>query len=324
MIFHLIALLLGFLFDLLIGDPDTIPHPVRLIGHLIAFIEKRTLNDNDSQIKKSRAGLTLVISVCFFTLLFTGLIMTAAYRISPYVGCAVEAVLTCYALAAKSLKTESMKVYKALDGEGLDAGRRAVSMIVGRDTAALTKEGVIKAAVETVAENTSDGVIAPMFYLAIGGPLLGLLYKAVNTMDSMVGYKNDKYLDYGFWAAKLDDIVNFIPARVSAYLMILSAYILPGIYNGSDAKRIYKRDRYNHASPNSAQTEAACAGALGLKLAGPAYYFGKLYEKPYIGDEKRKIETEDIKRANNLMYATAALALLIFMIMLFIANLFIN
>ena len=178
-------------------------------------------------------------------------------------------------------------------------------MIVGRDTQNLTKEGVAKAAIETVAENTSDGVIAPMLYTALGGPVLGFLYKAVNTMDSMVGYKNDRYLHFGRAAAKLDDVVNFLPARISALLMIGAAFLSGKSYNGRQAWCIWHRDSRKHASPNSAQTESVCAGALGIQLAGDASYFGKVVKKPYIGDPKRQVEYEDIRRANRLMNRTA-------------------
>ena len=213
--------------------------------------------------------------------------------------------MTYQILAAKCLKTESMNVYHCLKHESLEASRRAVSMIVGRDTNVLDEIGVAKAAIETVAENTSDGVIAPMLYTAIGGPVLGLLYKAVNTMDSMVGYKNERYLYFGRAAAKLDDVANYIPARLSAYMMILAAYCGGKDYSGRQAFAIWKRDNRKHASPNSAQTEAACAGALGIRLAGDACYFGKILKKPYIGDALRPVEFEDIRRANHLMYGTA-------------------
>jgi len=211
---------------------------------------------------------------------------------------------------------ESMRVYKCLKQEDLEAARQAVSMIVGRDTATLDEVGVAKAAIETVAENTSDGVIAPMLYTALGGPVLGFLYKAVNTMDSMIGYKNDKYLYFGRAAAKLDDIVNFIPARISAYLMIFSAFMSGKCFDGRNAFKIYKRDNRKHASPNSAQTEAVCAGALRIQLAGDASYFGKIVKKPYIGDAYRKVESEDIKRANRLMYLTAWLGELLCLLLM--------
>ncbi|MBE5865055.1 MAG: cobalamin biosynthesis protein CobD [Lachnospiraceae bacterium] len=224
--------------------------------------------------------------------------------------------MTFQILATKSLRVESMRVYKCLKQEDLEAARQAVSMIVGRDTATLDEVGVAKAAIETVAENTSDGVIAPMLYTALGGPVLGFLYKAVNTMDSMIGYKNDKYLYFGRAAAKLDDIVNFIPARISAYLMIFSAFMSGKCFDGRNAFKIYKRDNRKHASPNSAQTEAVCAGALRIQLAGDASYFGKIVKKPYIGDAYRKVESEDIKRANRLMYLTAWLGELLCLLLM--------
>ena len=203
-----------------------------------------------------------------------------------------------------------MRVYEALKKPDLPGARTAVSMIVGRDTRSLSAAGVTKAAVETIAENTSDGIIAPLFYMAIGGPALMFLYKGINTMDSMVGYKNEKYLHFGRYAAKLDDIANYIPARISAWLMILASFFAG--FDWKNAKKIFLRDRYNHASPNSAQTEAVMAGALDIQLAGNAFYFGKLYEKPTIGDAVREVETEDIKRANRLLYASAALGTLFF------------
>ena len=215
------------------------------------------------------------------------------------------AVMCYYLLAARSLRDESMKVCDSLRKGDIQEARRNVSMIVGRDTAGLDGEGIAKAAVETVAENTSDGVIAPLFYLFLGGPVLGWMYKAVNTMDSMVGYRNEKYLYFGRAAARLDDLANLIPARLSALLMIGASFLLG--MDGKGAARIWLRDRRNHKSPNSAQTEAVCAGALGVRLAGPAWYFGRRFEKPFIGDEKRKVEWEDIKRANRLMYGTAVM-----------------
>ena len=257
--------------------------------------------------------------VILSTGIVTAGILIIAYLINIYVGIVIETIMTYQILAIKSLKDESMKVYYALKTEDLQASRQAVSMIVGRDTMELTQEGVAKAAVETVAENTSDGIIAPMIYTAIGGPVLGYVYKSINTMDSMVGYKNDRYMNFGRAAAKLDDIVNYIPARVSAVIMIAAAGILSVFSKKYDAKRaarIFKRDRYNHASPNSAQTEAVCAGALGLRLAGDASYFGKVVKKPYIGDEIRKIEKEDIVRANKLLYVSAFICELLCVIIL--------
>ena len=234
-----------------------------------------------------------------------GFLLFTAYLLHSYLGMLLETFMTYQILAIKCLKTESMKVYQCLKEGDLKQARNAVSMIVGRDTAYLDKEEIAKAAIETVAENTSDGIIAPMLYLMIGGPIFGFFYKAVNTMDSMVGYKNENYLYFGRVAAKLDDIMNFIPARISAGLMIIISFFLGKDFSGKHAIIIYKRDRKKHESPNSAQTEAVCAGVLGIELAGPASYFGKMVNKPYIGEKLRKVEYEDIKRINKLMYASS-------------------
>lgn len=314
MCYHIIAFIAGFVLDLLIGDPHFIPHPVRLIGSLISFLDKRLNSDvkynsseNEANLTKYKRGVLLAFTVIFATFAVSVIILVAAYSINLYAGVIAEAVMTWQILATKCLRVESMRVYDALRTDGVDAGRRAVSMIVGRDTSVLDESGVTRAAVETIAENTSDGVIAPMLYTAIGGPVLGFVYKAVNTMDSMLGYKNDKYMYFGRFAARLDDVVNFIPARISAYLMIAAAFIGGRHFDGKNAYHIFKRDRFNHASPNSAQTESVCAGALRVQLAGDAVYFGKLVKKKYIGDGLREIEYEDIKRANRLMYITAFL-----------------
>lgn len=314
MCYHIFAFIAGFVLDLLIGDPHFIPHPVKLIGSLISFLDKRLNCDDGYNISekkinliKYKRGMLLAFTVIFATFAISVIIIVAAYSINLYAGVIAEAVMTWQILATKCLRVESMRVYDALRTDGVDAGRRAVSMIVGRDTSVLDAVGVTRAAVETIAENTSDGVIAPMLYTAIGGPVLGFVYKAVNTMDSMLGYKNDKYMYFGRFAARLDDVVNFIPARISAYLMIAAAFIGGRQFDGKNAYRIFKRDRFNHASPNSAQTESVCAGALRVQLAGDAVYFGKLVKKKYIGDGLREIEYEDIKRANRLMYITAFL-----------------
>ena len=314
MCYHIFAFIAGFVLDLLIGDPHFIPHPVRLIGSFISFLDKRlncdagyNISEKKLNLIKYKRGMLLAFTVIFATFAMSVIIIVAAYSINLYAGIIAEAVMTWQILATKCLRVESMRVYDALRTDGVDAGRRAVSMIVGRDTSVLDVAGVTRAAVETIAENTSDGVIAPMLYTAIGGPVLGFVYKAVNTMDSMLGYKNDKYMYFGRFAARLDDVVNFIPARISAYLMIAAAFIGGRQFDGKNAYRIFKRDRFNHASPNSAQTESVCAGALRVQLAGDAVYFGKLVKKKYIGDGLREIEYEDIKRANRLMYITAFL-----------------
>ena len=241
------------------------------------------------------------------TFLITSLVCLAAAELSPWLGLAVQMFWCGQALAAKGLAQESTNVYAQLKKNDLPAARKAVSRIVGRDTQNLTAEGVTKAAVETVAENASDGVIAPLLYMLIGGAPLALTYKAINTMDSMLGYKNEKYLYFGRAAAKLDDVANYIPSRLAALLWVAAA-----AFTGNDAKgawRIWRRDRHCHASPNSAQTESACAGALGVQLAGPAYYFGEYYPKPTIGDALRPIEPQDILRANRMMYVASGFAL---------------
>lgn len=304
-------LLSGYLLDLLLGDPRWIYHPVRLMGLMIGGTERLVRRFcGESEKALLAGGVFLVVLVLFETAFFFGGILFAAFTLNRMAGLFVSVFFCWQALAVRSLKTESMNVYRELKTGTLADARKAVSRIVGRDTKALTFEGVTKAAVETVAENTSDGVVAPLFYLALGGPLLGLLYKAVNTMDSMVGYKNDKYLFFGRAAAKLDDAANFLPSRLSALLMVAAAFLSGLDWRG--AWRIFKRDRFCHASPNSAQTEAACAGALGIRLAGDAWYFGTLYKKPFIGDDRRPPVPEDIRLACRLLYWTAFLSTALF------------
>ncbi len=306
-----LALILGFLIDLFVGDPRFLYHPVRMIGNGISFLEKRLRKIfPDTPGGERIGGLFLVILICMVSGGIPFLLLYGAYHVHTGLGLALETFWCYQMLAAKSLKEESMRVYEELKEGNLEQARYAVSMIVGRDTENLTPEGVTKAAVETVAENTSDGVLAPMFYMALGGAPLLFLYKSVNTMDSMVGYKNEKYLNFGRCAAKLDDVANYFPARISAWLMIAASYM--GGFDGKNARKIFFRDRYRHASPNSAQTEAVMAGALHIQLAGNAWYFGEFYEKPTIGDADRPIEYEDIKRANRLLYRSAALGAFLF------------
>ena len=318
--YHIIAFFCGFILDLILGDPHFMPHPIRLIGSLISVIDIR-LNNNFSERndnKEFKRGILTVVIVLVCTVAVSAFILISAYSINIYFGIVVETIMTYQILATKALKDESMKVYYCFKDKTLNDARKAVSMIVGRDTENLDEEGVTKATVETVAENTSDGVIAPMIYTAIGGPILGFAYKAINTMDSMLGYKNEKYLYYGRAAAKFDDFVNFLPSRISAYLMILGSFVGGKDFSGKNAYKIYKRDNRNHSSPNSAQTEAVCAGALGIRLAGPSSYFGKVVDKPYIGDSLRAVECEDIKRVNRLMYMTALIGQVICLIFLII------
>ncbi len=305
-ILNILPLLLGFLLDMQLGDPYSMPHPIRLIGTLITKLEVlfRRFVKNERL-----SGTMLAVTVLILSAIVPELLLLGCYSLNVWFGAVVEGIFFYYLIAAKCLKTESMKVYRAVRRDNIEKARKAVSMIVGRDTDSLDKTGIIKAAVETVAENTSDGVTAPMFYMTLGGAAFGFFYKAANTLDSMIGYKNDKYINFGRFAARLDDILNYIPSRITAVLMILSAYILK--LDGKNAMKIWKRDRRNHASPNSAQTEAACAGALDVMLAGDAYYFGKLCKKETIGDDIRPIENNDIRLANNLMYCTSVLMLLL-------------
>ena len=305
-----IALAAGFLLDLAIGDPRWLYHPVRLIGKLIDRLEKHIRKVFPKTPGGELAGgIFLVIGVVLVTVGVTAGILHMAYGLHAAAGFALESFMCYQMLAVRSLKDESMLVYDALTSgkeSSLADGRDTVSRIVGRDTQNLDETGVTKAAVETVAENFGDGVFAPMFYMALGGPVCMYLYKAINTMDSMLGYKNERFLYFGRAAAKLDDVVNYIPARMAGILLVISAWIGP--FDGKNAGRIFARDRRKHASPNSAHTEAAAAGALDIQLAGDAYYFGKLYEKPSIGDPLQAVVPDDIRRMNRLMYGAAFLS----------------
>ena len=306
--------LIGMILDWIFGDPVWLYHPVRIIGKWISFLEKilrKFAGDQEGNEKKLLiAGGILWILVILASAAVPMGILYLAEKFSPCVAFVLECFWCYQLLAARSLGKESKKVYKKLIQDDLSGARVAVSMIVGRDTENLTVEGVTKAAVETVAENTNDGVIAPLIYMLIGGPILGFVYKAVNTMDSMLGYKNEKYLYFGRVAAKMDDVAGFIPARISALLMILASCLLG--MDGKNALWIWKRDRRKHASPNAAQTEAVCAGALQVQLAGDAWYFGKKHEKDTIGDPIREIEPRDILRSEKLMIGTEVLTFLLF------------
>lgn len=312
--FHSMALLAGCILDWLMGDPYWLFHPVRFMGNMISALEARLRRLFPEHLLL--AGGVLAGFMClFWTLIpvlgflgiYRGLLSFGIQRHWIYICLFVLESFFCgQLLAARSLQTESMKVCSALKEGDIEKARKAVSMIVGRDTAVLDRDGIARAAVETVAENTSDGVIAPFLFMALFGPAGGFFYKAVNTMDSMVGYKNETYLLFGRAAAKLDDAVNWLPARLSGMLLAAAAWLLPGM-DGKNAWRIFKRDRFNHASPNSAQGEAACAGALHLRLAGDAWYFGTLYKKPYIGDDDRPIRPDDIKGVCSLMFGAQGL-----------------
>ncbi|MBR3518335.1 MAG: cobalamin biosynthesis protein CobD [Lachnospiraceae bacterium] len=310
-----IVIFLGFLLDLLFGDPIGRFHPVCLIGKVISGLEKVLYGKEASDRARFRRGILLVIMVLLITFVVTYGAFYGILKLHFAAGILFAALLCDSTLAMRDLQLESMRVHKALGDKdhALQKGREAVSRIVGRDVRTLDERGVMRAAVETVAENTTDGVVAPLFYLFLGGPVLAMLYKAINTMDSMIGYKNEKYLYFGRAAAKLDDVVNFLPARIAALLWCVAAALTGADYKG--AFRIWRRDRFCHESPNSAQTESACAGSLGIRLAGDAWYFGKKKEKPYIGDATREIERKDIFRVNVLMYVTAFLMLLIGLIL---------
>lgn len=316
----LLALVLGFILDLIIGDPHGLYHPIRLVGNLIALLEKRMNRKTDSSNRQMAMGWLMALIVIILSSGIPLLLLLLAYRIHPVCRLILETIMCWQLLATKSLKDESMKVYRKLKKHDLQGSRHAVSMIVGRDTEVLDETGVTKAAVETVAENTSDGVIAPMLYMAIGGAFLGWMYKSINTMDSMVAYKNERYLYFGRIPAYLDDIANYIPARLAGVMMILASFIVR--LDGAHAFAIFKRDRYNHASPNSAQTEAVMAGALNVQLAGDAWYFGELHKKKTIGDDIRPVESEDIVRANKLLYGTAVVSLVIFTLVKYLILMF--
>lgn len=316
----ILACVTGFLLDCIFGDPAWMYHPIRVIGNLISVLEKglrkllcSRIPASEQKKKNERevlAGGILWILTVSLSFLVPAVLLFAAGKVHPAVRFLLE-TFWCYQIfAARCLVGESKKVYQKLKEDDLPGARRAVSMIVGRDTENLTAEGVTKAAVETVAENTSDGVTAPLLFLLIGGAPLGFLYKAVNTMDSMLGYKNEKYLYFGRIPAKMDDVFNYIPVRLTAWFMVAAAF-LTGM-DGENAWKIYLRDKRKHASPNSAQSEAVCAGALDVQLAGDAVYFGKVYKKDYIGDAIRKIEPEDILRAGKLMYMTTILMMVVF------------
>ena len=308
------ALLAGCILDLIIGDPHWIYHPVQAIGAVITGVEKalRHLIGNRGKQAELWSGRVLVILVVLVSVSIPWLILKAAFRLHPLLGFVVESLFCGQLLAARSLYDESWKVGKALKKGDVSEARKLVSMIVGRDTERLDETGITRAAVETVAENTSDGVIAPFFYMALFGAVGGFFYKAVNTMDSMIGYKNEKYLYFGRAAARLDDVCNYIPARLGALFLTLSAFLLG--YDGKEGWRIYKRDRYCHASPNSAHGEAVIAGALHLRLAGDAWYFGKLHQKPYIGDDIRPAEPEDIRRAGRIMFGAEGIMIFLYLI----------
>lgn len=312
----MIETILGFLLDLIIGDPQNPIHPIRIIGSLCKATEKFFRKVLKKSLKI--AGLLTWITVVLIVFLFNYFLLKGAYAINNVLGVTLSAIMIYFCISTKALKVEGLKVVKYVIQNDIEGARKQLSYIVGRDTKNLDKEAILKAVVETVAENMSDGVIAPLFYVGIGGAPLAFLYKAVNTMDSMFGYKNDKYIEFGYFPAKLDDVFNYIPARLSGYFIFIASFALGLDYKNSF--KIYKRDKNNHSSPNSAHPEAAVAGALNVQLGGANYYFGKLVEKPTIGDGIDKIDIDKVNKTNNILYCSAILGCCMALIINWIIN----
>ncbi|QLL69168.1 adenosylcobinamide-phosphate synthase CbiB [Lactobacillus sp. 3B(2020)] len=306
----LMMVFIALILDLILGDPHAWPHPIKLIGHLITWLTKH-LNRPEwsARQRKLAGGLTWLITVGL-TVLVSGGLLWLANLISPILGFIIGTYLTYTCLSARQLAIEAEKIGKSIDSGNLEIARHQVGMIVGRDTDQLSAEAVVKATVETVAENTSDGEIAPLIFLLIGGPVLGLAYKAVNTLDSMIGYRNEKYRDFGMVAAKLDDVVNYLPARITWLLLLISSWLLRT--DVREALKVGERDRKQHLSPNSAFSESVVAGALHLQLGGPHYYFGQLVDKPYIGDDfKVTATTRHLSQTIQMMYMATGIGFVI-------------
>ncbi len=303
------VILSAFFLDLVLGDPRWLPHPVRGIGWLIQGAERVLRRFTRSPGAEKRAGVLLVVLIVLPVYGVSALLLFFASSWSSMLGFVIAVFLAYTTLAARDLSGSASAVLAYLKSGDLAGARQALSMIVGRDTADLDEQGITRAVVETVAENTSDGVIAPLFYLAIGGPALAMAYKAVNTLDSMVGYKNVAYKNFGWAAARLDDLANFIPARITAVLLALAAWCLPGA-SGRNAFRISVRDGRKHTSPNSGYPEAAVAGALGLRLGGTGAYGGLLLDKPTIGDGLRDFDKKCIEKSIRLMYCATTFGVL--------------
>ena len=312
----MIQIILGFLLDLIIGDPQNPIHPIRIIGSLCKFVENLFRKILKQHLKV--VGLVTWIIVVSIVFTFNYLLIKITYLINPIISIILGTVMIYFCISAKALKIEGLKVIKYLIKDDIKGARKQLSYIVGRDTENLDKEAILKAVIETVAENMSDGVIAPFFYAGLGGAPLAFLYKAVNTMDSMFGYKNEKYIEFGYFPAKLDDVFNYIPARLSGYLITIASFILGLDYKNS--LKIYKRDKNNHSSPNSAHPEAAVAGALGVRLGGANYYFGKLVEKPTIGDNLEKVDLNKVNQTNRILYGVSILGYIMTVIIRCILN----
>lgn len=322
LILNSLILLCSFILDAMIGDPEWLPHPVRLIGRAINLLDRHLYRDTDENKTKYLKGLLLTLAITASTGIISALMLYLCFKINRYLGIALSIIMSTYCLAAHDLKKAAMQVYKKTVSDDLPEARKAVGMIVGRDTENLSVHGVIKAVIESVSENLSDGVIAPAFFIFLFGPIGGLVYKSINTLDSMVGYKNDRYLYFGRASAHLDDACNYIPSRLSALLVIIASALTKCDFE--HAVIIWKRDRRKHSSPNSAQTESAMAGALGIQLGGPASYFGKIVEKPYLGDIKRNIIADDIKKACRIMYTASFLFVAITFVISFVIYLCIS
>ena len=306
----LVSAVLGIILDIIFGDPDWIPHPVVLIGKLISAMEKLLRRVSPATPEgMQKAGLVIAIVVPAVSFIVSAVLLYAAYKINFWLWFVLNTFWSFQIPASGCLARESKKVYDGLEKNDLQGARKQLSYLVGRETSELSETEVINAAVETVAENTSDGVTAPVLFMFFGGTPLGFFYKAVNTLDSMIGYRNEKYEYFGKYSAKLDDIMNFVPSRICGLLMVVSSFICSE--NHREAWHIFRRDRKNHLSPNSAQTESVAAGALGIQLGGPHVYFGKVVDKPFIGDKTRESQPDDILRMNRIMFVTAFLSFIV-------------
>ena len=310
------SILIAFILDLIFGDPYSFPHPTRFIGKYINFMEASLRKSFKSQSQLKFAGFILMLTTVALTYAITFSLVKLSFGINESVGVLVEGFILYTTFSVKCLKDEAVKIYKALETGDIEKSRLALSYIVGRDTTNLEFKEIIRAVVETVAENTVDGFLSPLFYAAIGGAPLAMAYKAINTLDSMVGYKNDKYINLGYFSAKTDDIANFIPARLSTLFMSIGSLLAGG--NAKKAFIISIRDRKNHKSPNCAFAEGAVAGALGIQLGGTNVYFGKEVYKPTIGDKTREIEIEDIVRTNKIMYSSSIISMIIFTVIYYL------
>ncbi len=305
----MLQILIGYGLDLILGDPHFLYHPVRLIGRLIKGLQTRLLNSNDSADMKKFKGLILLLTVSGLSFVLPLYILILSYKIHPMFAFALEVVMIYQIFATKCLDVETRKVYTALKNNDIKEARKMISYLVSRDTDSMSDEEIIKAAIETIAENLGDGVIAPMFYVMIGGAPLGWYYKSVNTLDSMVGYKNEQYNDFGYCSAKWDDVLNYIPARLTAVFILIAGLILKLDFN--NGVNMLKRDKRNHASPNSAYPESAAAGLLRIQLGGKASYFGEVSMKPTMGEQLKKIETEDLNKMKHLLYTTSLVGMVV-------------